>query len=168
MPKLRPIRFAKYYLGIDPGKSGGLCRLSESGEVAALSVMPDTELDTWQWFQGWGTEFALIELVHSMPQQGVSSTFTFGKGYGGLRMALTAVGIPFETVTPQAWQKGLGITPKKKIESKAEFKARLRAFAQRLFPSLDLWGRTKGEQLSVCDALLIAEFNRRVHARKES
>ena len=157
-----PIR---YYLGIDPGKTGGLVCISRSGRIVTYEAMPLTEADIWKWFALLRTtgniRGAFIEKVHSMPQQGVASSFTFGMGYGGLRMALVAAAIPFQEVNPQTWMKGLAIPPKKKTESKARSKNRLRGFAQQLFPGLGAWEWTKGEQLKVCDALLIAEFCRR-------
>jgi hypothetical protein len=78
-------------------------------------------------------------------------------------MALTSAGIPFEPIRPQAWQKALGITPRKKTESKPDFKNRLRAKAQQLYPSLPLWSepKSKGKQLALCDALLIATYCKR-------
>lgn len=142
----------KNYIGIDPGQSGGIAILSNKNEVIK---MPSTEKDIWEWFDFHKNNcFAIIEKVHSMPGQGVASTFKFGKGYGGLRMALIAAGIPFDEVTPRMWQKSLGITSKAKTESKTEFKNRLKAKAQQLFPQIKM-------TLSICDALLIAEYNRR-------
>jgi Holliday junction resolvasome RuvABC endonuclease subunit len=91
-----------------------------------------------------------------MPKQGVASSFKFGVNYGIVRMALTAAGIPFEEVTPQAWQKALGITHRKKTETPSEWKNRLRARAQQLFPSVSL-------TLATADALLIAEYCRRIN-----
>ena len=51
---------------------------------------------------------AMIEQVHSMPKQGVASSFKFGRHYGFLLGVLTALGIPYQTVTPQKWQKAMG------------------------------------------------------------
>ena len=142
----------KNFIGIDPGQSGGLANLNENNEVVK---MPATEKDIWEWFnENKYNSFAVIERVHSMPGQGVASTFKFGKGYGGLRMALIAAQIPFEEVAPRTWQKSFGISPRAKTESKTEFKNRLKAKAQQLFPMIKI-------TLSICDALLIAEFNRR-------
>ena len=111
---------------------------------------------------------ACIEKVHAMPKQGVTSMFTFGYGYGGLRMALIAAGFPFQEVQPRAWQKHFGITAKKPSESKQQFKDRLRAKCQQLFPRLvDLWGLGITKQRMVCDALLIAEYCRQTSIGKD-
>jgi crossover junction endodeoxyribonuclease RuvC len=161
-------RIIRYYMGIDPGKSGGIAIIDGrpfigSGYPIVAEKMPSTERDIFDCVNSVDClrTKALIERVHSMPRQGVSSTFRFGVGYGGLRMALIASKISFQEVNPRSWQSRLGIPPRKGSESKPAFKNRLRAKAQQLFPRLDLWGKTKGEQLAVCDALLIAEVCRR-------
>jgi hypothetical protein len=94
------------------------------------------------------TEFkAYLEQVHSSPQMGVKSAFTFGNGFGHLEMALTAAGIPFERVRPQVWQKVMScMTGGDKNVSKRK--------AQELFPHIKCTHATS-------DALLIAEFGRR-------
>lgn len=48
-------------------------------------------------------DFAYVELVHSMPAQGVASTFTFGTGYGLLRGVLAGRGVPTTLIPPQVW-----------------------------------------------------------------
>jgi hypothetical protein len=86
--------------------------------------------------------------------------FTFGKSYGLIRMALIAAGIPFSEVPPKRWQKGLHIPGKSKGESRTQFKNRLKAKAQQLFPWLPLRSHG-GVTLSTCDALLLAEYCKR-------
>jgi crossover junction endodeoxyribonuclease RuvC len=98
----------------------------------------------------------MIEKVHSMPKQGVASSFKFGRGYGGLRMALIAAGIPFEEVTPQAWQKALAIPKRSKTETPVQWKNRLKALAQQLYPDIKV-------TLKLADALLIATYCQRKH-----
>jgi hypothetical protein len=144
------------YIGIDPGASGGLCCLSAFPEFI---TMPKTEGDVYEWVENncCRRDFAVIEKVGGFiagnPAPG-SAMFKFGAGYGGLRMALIAVGVPFEEVTPQRWQRGLEIPPRRKSETKTQWKNRLRAFAQQLFPAEKI-------TLAVSDAMLIAEFCRR-------
>lgn len=170
MPKIKNQKvILADYLGIDPGVSGGFVVIYENGDID-FKRMPETELDIWTWIKGivvggFTTE-ACLEQVSSSPQMGVASAFTFGRGYGGLKMALTAAQIPFVLVTPQVWQKGLKIPPRKKTEPKPKFKDRLRAFAQRLYPDLEVWKKTLGEQRAVCDALLIAHYCKMKHEGK--
>jgi crossover junction endodeoxyribonuclease RuvC len=116
--------------------------------------MPDTLQDLWELICDI-TNFprstidgrrykAYIEQVSSSPQMGVVSSFSFGRGYGNLEMALTAAGIPFERVRPQVWQKAMGcMTKGDKNISKAK--------AQELFPDKKVIHAT-------ADALLIALY----------
>jgi hypothetical protein len=138
-------------IGIDPGKNGGIAWISDG--KPCVEKMPETIQDLWDLIESIGYrppwEFgpkpkAYIEAVHSSPQMGVKSAFTFGNGFGHLEMALTAAGIPFERVRPQSWQKAMGcMTGGDKNISKRR--------AQELFPSLKITHST-------ADALLIAHY----------
>lgn len=139
------------YIGIDPGLSGGIAKLREDGAVLAIEKMPPTDFDVYDALAALdgGPEKAMLERVSASPQMGVTSAFTFGKGYGGLRMALTAAGIPFDEVTPQKWQKAMQcLTGGDKNISKRR--------AQQLFPTVKVTH-------AIADALLIAEYCRRFH-----
>jgi hypothetical protein len=148
------------YVGIDPGASGGLAGIYN--EVTDVKPMPRTLRDVWEWFE-WlklspAPVFAYLEKVQGYIgiEQPGNAAFKFGRSFGILEMALTAAGIPFEEVPPQRWQKGLGITPRRKDETKTQFKNRLKQHAQNLFPEVKL-------TLATCDALLLAEYARRTH-----
>lgn len=149
-------------LGIDPGKQGGIVHLPKSG-VVHYWTMPETEYDVAQVIRELSGVVVVcyIEKVHSMPNQSAQSGFTFGMGYGGLRMALIMAEIPFQEVTPRKWQAEFSIPSRKPTENKTEFKKKLRAKAQQLFPTLEIWKCLMKDQLAVCDALLIAEYGRR-------
>ena len=141
------------HIGIDPGKAGGIAAIFHDGQAAAYAT-PASERDIYDVIHSLvvGEEAqccARIERVASSPQMGVVSAFTFGRGYGGLLMALTALRIPFEEVLPRTWQKELGcLTGGDKNVSKRR--------AQQLFPQLKVTH-------AIADALLIAEFCRRTH-----
>lgn len=138
------------WVGIDPGKSGGIARITDFGVVEAWK-MPETERDIWDLVRFVFPStlgLAVIERVHSMPKQGVVSSFTFGRNYGSLRMALIGWNVPFEEVTPQRWMKALGcLTGGDKHISKAR--------AQQMFPTVKVTNAT-------ADALLLAEYARRL------
>lgn len=114
--------------------------------------MPDTERDILDLLRDISREghcFAVLEFVRSSPQMGVVSAFTFGQGYGGLKMALAACGIPYEEVLPAKWQKALGCrTGGDKNVSKRK--------AQELYPAIKITHAT-------ADALLLATYCRRTH-----
>jgi crossover junction endodeoxyribonuclease RuvC len=139
-----------FYLGIDPGKSGGIAVLSPTGVIDCMVKMPQTEADLYYLLRSFdGDGRAMVEHVHASPQMGVVSAFTFGKGYGALLMALTAAKIKFDEVSPRKWQGALQcLTKGDKNVSKRR--------AQQLFPGLTITHAT-------ADALLIAEFCRRFH-----
>ncbi len=135
-------------IGIDPGQSGGIAYIDGLGH-ATVWKMPTTERDTYDLLETMDLAgaTAFIETVGPMPKQGVVSTWKFGQHYGALRMALVALGIPFEAVAPGVWQRSMGCLSK---GDKNVTKAR----AQELFPYLKLTHAT-------ADALLIAEYGRR-------
>ena len=139
----------KLYIGIDPGLSGGVAFIPKSGEPWAHK-MPETDRDLIDLLRDSTRDMearAMLELVHSSPQMGVKSAFTFGEGFGRLQMALTALGVPYERVRPAVWQKAMGcLTKGDKNVSKRR--------AQELFPTLKVTH-------AIADALLIGEFARR-------
>ena len=172
MPKAVKEQPSTIYIGIDPGTSGGISVMYSFNARANASIpMPATELDVWNFLEPLtripDTKIvAVIEKVWASPQagrkQGGSSMFTFGQGFGACRMALTAIGAEWEEITPQKWMKSLGIPSTPGAEKKDQ-KEKLRAFAQRLYPKLPIWGepRSLTRQRAICDALLIATFCKR-------
>ena len=138
-------------IGVDPGANGAIAWIDERGK-SCVEKMPDTLQDLWELVVsislnagtgGLGVR-AYLEAVSSSPQMGVVSSFSFGRGYGNLEMALTAAGIPFERVRPQVWQKAMGcMTKGNKNISKQK--------AQELFPDKKVIHAT-------ADALLIALY----------
>jgi hypothetical protein len=142
-------------IGIDPGANGAIAWIDERGK-SCVEKMPDTLQDLWELildirrFEPNEPCKAYLEAVSSSPQMGVVSSFSFGRGYGNLEMALTAAGIPFERVRPQVWQKALNCLTK---GSKNVTKQR----AQELFPNIKCTH-------AVSDALLIAEYGKRTQA----
>lgn len=144
------------HLGIDPGASGGFGWVSPHGDAAIK--MPETDKDIFDELcelrDNLPDVFCLLESVHSMPGQGVASTFSFGANFGALRMALTAAGIPYEMVTPNKWQREFGIPTLKQAGSNTAKKNAHKAVAQQLFPEIKITH-------AIADALLIAEYNKR-------
>ena len=86
-----------------------------------------------------------------MPGQGGMAMFTFGKGLGHLEMALLSLGIKTNEVTPQKWQKHFQLGSSTKCASKTEWKNKLKAKAQQLFPNEKV-------TLKTADALLIYQY----------
>jgi len=145
-----------YYIGVDPGQSGGIGILNEAGQyVLSFKFRKQTDADISEMFESIlnlrGTMdecgiFAVLEKVHSMPKQGVASSFKFGSSFGFLRGMLTAHRIPWDFVSPQRWQKALS------CQTKGD-KNVTKAKAQRLWPDQKITH-------AIADALLIAEYCR--------
>ena len=144
------------YIGIDPGVSGGIAVLDANGGVVELLKMPSTPQDLLETLGRYreGSR-CVLERVGGMPGNGGSAMFNFGKGFGHLQMALLALGIATDEVTPNKWEKSYQLGSSGKY-TKTEWKNKLKAKAQQLFPTL---GRKI--TLATCDALLIAEYGRR-------
>lgn len=169
------------YVGIDPGVSGGIAVLTQRGDEVFVRVtpMPDAPRELWEfiddlpYFSGPADTrtregcVAMVEFVRASPQMGVVSAFTFGRGLGGLHMALTAAGIEFAEILPQKWQPAMRVVyprapkgPDGKRAFIAKDKNISKARAQELFPGLTVTH-------AIADALLIAEYCRRVRQHGE-
>lgn len=147
------------FIGIDPGANGGLAVIYQSHTEAypLKKNSPKWIADKLESLGETPVSTAMIELVHSMRGQGVVSSFNFGYNFGMLEGFLIGSGVPYERVTPQAWQKGYGLF-KQPGESHTDKKNRHKALAQELFPDLKITHAT-------ADALLIAEYARRIYER---
>jgi crossover junction endodeoxyribonuclease RuvC len=137
------------YMGIDPGYSGSIVIVEESGPIHDAVRLSRTEHDVAGFVEEYApqVQYAILEKVGAMPRQGVSSTFKFGTSYGFCRALLVCYKVPFELVTPAVWQQVM------KCRSKGD-KNVTKAAAQRLFP------RQKVVHANA-DAMLIAEYARR-------
>jgi hypothetical protein len=147
----------RYFIGCDPGQSGGFVVLDHDQNVISVFKTPDNRVDFVDKMMDLknldGQIFLIKERVHSQPKNGGKSNFTFGYNIGVLETCLTVAKIPFQDVTPQTWMK-MYMMKKEKEEAHTAWKNRLKAKAQELFPDqkVTLWN---------ADAFLIAEFCRR-------
>ena len=143
-------------LGLDPGKSGGMVLLDANSTIIDRIIFShNTDHDIADCIREWNENDGLIaylEQVHSMPRQGVASTFKFGAHFGMLRGMLIMAHIPFRLVTPGMWQRKLGCLShgNKNVTKSA---------AQQRWPDLK-WTH------AFADAALIAEYGRVAEASK--
>ena len=147
-------------LGIDPGLAGAAAITDEGGVVDVIDLptvgeVKDRSIDVL-WLSGWikrrRIDFAVIENVWSMPREGVSSAFRFGRGCGEIRATVILCGLPIRYVVPGMWKRAHGL-----LKSWDE-QSRLRAME--LLPSAHQWLARKKDHHRAC-ALLIAEWARR-------
>jgi crossover junction endodeoxyribonuclease RuvC len=148
------------YLGIDTGvANGALGAINHNGEYVdsfmidhkdkhilalvfksrILSIVDPRE----------GAEICM-EQVHSMPNQGVSSTFAFGRAVGVISAVCELTRYPVHMVTPQKWKKHFGLTADKNEALD---------LARKLFPAAKL--KLK-KDINRAEALLIAEYLRQM------
>ena len=137
------------YLGVDPGESGAMAVINADGRFGDYIKLSSTPRDIWYWINRYAEQidYAILESVHAMPQQGVSSTFKFGKSFGTCIGLLAASGCRYELVTPQSWQKELSCMTR---GDKNVTKNR----AQELYPNVKITH-------AYADAILLAEYARR-------
>jgi Holliday junction resolvasome RuvABC endonuclease subunit len=123
------------YLGIDPGQSGALAVIANDGtvethdwpiEIAGLGPLLTSVLARYNVLG------AAIEHVHSMPKQGVASSFNFGQNFGAWQAALAVRFVPYTLVTPRRWQKSM------LDSSSGDTKTRSLSMARRLYPDAEL------------------------------
>lgn len=136
-------------IGVDPGKSGAVAFISDAGVWAVRNkeTLHDISAAIREAVSSHDRAFAVLEKVHAMPKQGVSSTFKFGQSFGQLEGILSTLGVPFELVTPRKWQQSLScLSGGDKNVTKAR--------AQQLFPDIKIIHAT-------ADAYLLAEYSRR-------
>ena len=145
-------------LGIDPGLNGAFA-VWQDGRIACLDDLPrfKKSLNAHAFaatLRTFHIDFAMVEEVHSMPHQGVASTFVFGRAYGAIEGVLSALRIPHQHVRPRVWQKRHSLTAKTSSLEKAI----------RLFPACQP-RLTRKLDHNRADAILIAEHA--VHVYKE-
>ena len=160
--------------GIDPGKKGGICIIDGSPEFYPMPICKTgkgskTELDLPR-INGIFTDLQLrfyqlnflviLEKQQAYPNQGAVSNFTTGGGFWALRAMLVAHDLPHVIITPQTWQKAVGIVRGPDNDTKKQSVA----IAERMFPGVDLRATsrctTKSDGLS--DALLMAIYGRQI------
>lgn len=145
------------YLGIDPGFTGAWGIIDHNGRYQScgdmihnerhiLSRMVHAEIAQgidMQDMQG------IIEAVHSMPGQGVSSSFKFGMAYGASIAIMERFNCPWHLITPQRWKKSLNLDSDKNKSLE---------LARQLWPTAPL---TRKKDNGRAEALLLAEYLRR-------
>tara|TARA_Y100001938_G_scaffold36489_1_gene50279 strand:+ start:435 stop:950 length:516 start_codon:yes stop_codon:yes gene_type:complete len=147
-------------IGIDTGKSGGICMISGSNMVtmkcpASIHEMADiirnvSEMDRSMQIM------ACVEKNHSWTGQGVKSTWTFGYNSGAWEAILCSFNIPYMLVPPIKWMRHFSV-PKM---DKAARKKYLKHEAIKLYPY-----HKKQITLATADAILIAKYAKDIHIK---
>lgn len=156
-----PTERARLRVGIDPGASGAIAIVREDMSLVAYLLMPTIKTGKNTRVNGAACAAFLqkycegadvmvyLELVGSMPKQGVASTFSFGHSAGLIEGIVQGAGLPYSLIRPAVWKKRAGLVGQDKDAARSR--------CVQLYPHLrvlDLKG--KGQALS--DALLIARY----------
>lgn len=126
----------KVLMGIDPGIRGGLAALGTNGVLVAAIDIPvcgtaaKERVDVAaivNFINQYAPSHAYIERAQSMPSQGSSSGFKYGRAVGAIEAAIICCRIPLTIVEAAGWKKAL------RLPGKDKEAARQRAL--QLFPS---------------------------------
>jgi crossover junction endodeoxyribonuclease RuvC len=153
------------FFGIDPGLKGAVVALDKKGELVGWTRMPlvgKKDIDFTSIYQSLllsKSPRVSIERVHAMPKQGVTSMFTFGKGYGGLLAVIDIAKAEVCHVLPRAWQKKM-LPECPRGQSKEEAVRH----AVRKWEELEKPLKKKVNQ-GIADAALLAEYGRHYWGR---
>lgn len=143
------------YIGIDPGKKGGVATISEGG-VKVYQWEDRRFIEDMRQHANWLDKcVAAVEKVGAFSGQGVKSMFNFGMEYGFIQGVLSAFGIPYQLVPPATWKREFTLIGKDK---KASIDV-----CRKLFPGMSLLPteRCRKESDGMAESLLIAEYARR-------
>ena len=160
-----------FYIGIDPGLDGAVAAIDGCDGTVQFFDTPTLEVTGGKktrrvydvgamagCLRKFGDEdfvhrhcVCAVESVHSMPDQGTASSFTFGMGFGMWQGILSALKMPYTLVPPQRWKKAM-------MDGMGKEKDASRVVAMRLFPNADLHLKKHHGR---ADALLLAEYIRR-------
>jgi hypothetical protein len=144
----------EYFVGIDPGKSGGVVILTGAGAIFEAWPMP--ELDELKLLSEWiVTNKAFVAIEDVQPDRGwqIKSAWTFAKHVGQLHLLFPKA----KLVSPKTWQakmtKGY---PSKDPKERALMAASVRWKAMTWLATT----RCKNPHDGMIDAALIAEYLR--------
>lgn len=117
-----------YYIGIDCGINGAIAVLDQDYDIVQVFDMPTMETKVGKTikrrvhpfgivaelnlFRG-DRVFAMIEQVNAMPNQGVTSMFSFGRSLGVVEGVLSGMAFPYDLVTSGVWKKAMGVNASK-------------------------------------------------------
>ena len=154
----------KLYIGIDPGKGGGVAIICEDDgwtrafkfpkEIEELAPIIGGAIG------GYKIEdiCVMIEHVHSFPTDSRPSAFSFGRNLGHWEGVLSTYELEWNIVSPRTWQEHYDVPI---MPDKYERKRWLKEVAQTLFPSIKV-------TLALSDALLIANYAKELQYYKKN
>tara|TARA_R100001443_G_scaffold19829_2_gene31638 strand:- start:592 stop:1089 length:498 start_codon:yes stop_codon:yes gene_type:complete len=152
---------SKAFIGIDPGKSGGICCIQDNRLWS--SKCPDSVQGMSELFQRMLKDIntqditLCIEKVWAMPHDGKSSIFSFGQNYGQWEGVIASSNIVPIYVTPSLWMKHFEIP---KGLDKKDRKNLIKQMAQEFINSNNYMSyQWRGvATLATADAIMLAKY----------
>ncbi len=145
------------HIAIDPGKSGGVA-YTAGGRLHGVK-MPDSPAQVVELLRQLRSshDTLVIEQLPKFVGKAIpsSTTAVLFENFGITIGAAIALGYRLERVDPHTWQKGLGIGTGRQCANKGEWKRKLRAKAEELFPGTEV-------TLATADAVLIWDYYRKI------
>lgn len=166
----------KIYIGIDPGIDGAIAVIPDDGGNILIYDIPTNSLksgkktrrevdimklqhhiaEIGKMAASMGRTIVwVLEKVHSMPQNGVVASFSFGYLYGVLKASIVATGYRLCEVSPQEWKNSI-------MAGQAKEKDASRQKAASLFPNNSHMFQLKKDH-NRAEAALIGEYGRRMN-----
>ena len=148
------------YIGIDPGKSGGIVMIDDKTNKIEVKKYPDSVHNMALMFALMIGEtpssriIVIIEKVWARPHDGRSSVFKFAQNYGQWEGIVNSHEIIPHHISPQMWMKAMDC-PKKL--SKIDRKNYLKELAKKKYPD-----EIKKIILATADAVLIADYAKNI------
>lgn len=116
-----------YFVGIDPGLvSGAWAVIKHNGAFVACGDIPHDngrvqprllKKALQESIPAGESAEIVIEQVHSMPNQGVASTFAFGQACGVIYAVTSLMLVPCHFITPQHWKSHFDLIKQPKSAS---------------------------------------------------
>lgn len=109
--------------GIDPGLNGAFAFINIDASTLTIADMPTVSKNGKRHVDPTGVgailsthipDLVFLELVHSSPQMGVASSFSFGRSSGIVLGAAAALGLGVTEVAPSVWKPRMGCSADKK------------------------------------------------------
>ena len=114
-------------LGVDPGNSGGIAIVEAKNgflpkiifaiRMPVVSIYGKKIIDVNKIsgeLKKYSIDVTIIEKVHAMPRQGVTSSFQFGRSFGAIETLSYIFSERVDYVAPAVWKKNLGLGSTKK------------------------------------------------------
>lgn len=108
--------------GVDPGLNGAIAFLNIEAGTIEIVDMPTVErggkrhvdpFSVGAIFNKHTPDHVFLELVHSSPQMGVASAFSFGRSSGIILGSVASIGATIKEVPPSVWKPRMGCTSDK-------------------------------------------------------